>query len=272
MRLATIRLGRGTRAARVEDDSLFLLEAPDAAAAIAEGLTSATGKRAATPFSDADLAPLVPAPRKIVCLGMNYAGHIAELGRDAPGSPTLFAKFAVALVGGRDDIMLPLASRQVDWEAELAFVIGRTARHVDESEALDVIAGFTVMNDVSVRDWQWRTPQWLQGKTFDRTTPLGPVLVTGDEIDHARDLAITCTVDGEVRQSARTSELVFGPAEIVAYLSGIMTLEPGDVVATGTPAGVGAGRDPQVFLDHGQVVETTVERIGTMVNRCVRER
>jgi acylpyruvate hydrolase len=271
MRLTTIRLGRGTRAARVEDDALVLLDAPDAATAVAAGVAAGAGRRAATPFSDADLAPLVPSPRKIICLGLNYEGHIAELGRTAPDVPTLFSKFAVSLIGPHDDIVLPRESEQVDWEAELALVIGRTARRVDAAEGLDVIAGYTVCNDVSARDWQWRTSQWLAGKTFDRTTPLGPVLVTGDEIDHAADLAITCRVDGEVRQSARTSELVFGPGEIVAHLSRIMTLEPGDVVSTGTPAGVGAGRDPQVWLEPGQIVRTAVEGIGELVNHCVAE-
>lgn len=272
MRLVTVRLGDGTRAARVEGDALILLDAPDAAEALAAGVAEDAGRRAATPLSDSDLAPVIPHPRKIICLGMNYAGHIAELGRSAPEVPTIFAKYAVALVGARDDIVLPRVSERMDWEAELAFVIGRRARHVAAADAHAVIAGYTVCNDVSARDWQWQTPQWLQGKTFDRTTPLGPVLVTGDEIDHARDLEISCHVDGDVRQRARTSELVFDPTAIVAYLSTIMTLEPGDVVSTGTPAGVGAGRDPEVWLQPGQVVRTAVEGIGELVNVCVAER
>lgn len=272
MRLATIRTGDGgTRAARVDGGALQPLDAVDAVSALASGALEPDGGAATMPLEDADLAPVVPRPPKIICLGLNYEGHIREMGHDLPAYPTCFAKYTIALIGPRDDIVLPKVSSQVDWEAELAVVIGRPARHVTEREAADAIAGYAIMNDVSVRDYQHRTPQWLQGKTFERSTPLGPVLVTGDEIDDARDLRIGCDVDGEVRQSARTSELVFTPPGVVAYLSGIMTLEPGDVISTGTTAGVGAGRDPQVFLEPGQVVRTWVEGIGELVNTCVAE-
>lgn len=271
MRLATVRVGERTQAVRIDGDQVVLLDAPDAAAAIAGGVAQQPGRPAPDAAEDLDLAPLVPRPPKIICLGMNYAGHIAEMGRTPPDVPTCFAKYAVALIGPRDPIVLPKVSSQVDWEAELAVVIGRPARNVDEREAVEAIAGYTVMNDVSMRDFQRRTPQWLQGKTFEGSTPLGPVLVTGDEIDDAADLAITCTVDGDVRQSSRTSDQVFHPPEVVSYLSRIMTLEPGDVIATGTPAGVGAGRDPQVFLEPGQVVRTEIEGIGALVNPCVAE-
>jgi acylpyruvate hydrolase len=271
MRLATIRHEGTTRAARVDGDVVVPLDAPDAVAALAGGTTEPSGDREPLAFADVDLSPVVPQPRKIVCLGLNYASHILEMGHELPAHPTCFAKFAIALVGARDDIVLPAASSKVDWEAELAVVIGRAARHVSEADALDHVAGYTVLNDVTARDYQRRTAQWLQGKTFERTTPLGPVLVTGDEIGHAADLAISCEVDGEVRQSARTSELVFTPAQVIAYLSEIMTLEPGDVISTGTTGGVGAGRDPQVFLQPGQVVRTRIEGIGELVNTCVAE-
>lgn len=271
MRLATIRRDGTTRAARVDGDTVVPLDAPDAVTALTGGSTEPAGDRAPLALADVDLAPVVPRPRKIICLGLNYESHIVEMGHDLPEHPTCFAKFAIALIGARDDIVLPSVSSKVDWEAELAVVIGRPARHVGEDEALDHVAGYTVLNDISVRDYQRRTAQWLQGKTFERSTPLGPVLVTGDEIDHAADLAIGCDVDGEVRQSARTSELVFTPAKVIAYLSDIMTLEPGDVISTGTTGGVGAGRDPQVFLEPGQVVRTHIEGIGELVNTCVAE-
>lgn len=269
MRLATIRTGDGaTRAARLDGDALIPLDAPDAVQAMVNGTTDSDAGRAIA-FADADLAPLVPRPPKIICLGLNYETHIAEMGRELPEYPTCFAKFAVALTGSRDDILLPAVSSKVDYEAELAVVIGRPARHVTAGEAGAAIAGYTIMNDVSMRDYQFRSMQWLQGKTFERSTPLGPVLVTGDELDDARDLAISCSVDGDVRQAARTSDLVFPPHDVVAYLSRIMTLEPGDVIATGTPGGVGAGSDPPRFLQEGQVVVTQIEGIGQLRNRFV---
>jgi acylpyruvate hydrolase len=215
-----------------------------------------------------DLAPLVVRPGKIICLGLNYAGHVREMGHDPPEYPTLFAKFSGALIGARDPIVLPGTSDRVDFEAELAFVIGRPARHVAVGCALDHIAGFTVLNDVSVRDWQRRTSQWLQGKTFEHTTPIGPMLVTPDEVDGARDLRLGCEVDGVVRQDARTSDLVHPPAAIVAYISSIITLEPGDVISMGTPAGVAAGQDPPQFLRPGQRVRTWIEGIGELLNEC----
>lgn len=269
MRLATARHADGTTTAvRVDGDRMVPLDAPDALSALRD---DRTGAAAGEPVSaDAvDLAPVVPRPPKIICLGLNYETHIAEMGRELPEHPTCFAKFAVALTGPYDDIVLPAISSQVDYEAELAVVIGAPARDVDGADAGRVIAGYTILNDISMRDFQFRTMQWLQGKTFERSSPLGPVLVTGDEIDHARDLAISCTVDDEVRQSARTSDLVFAPAAIVAYLSRIMTLEPGDVISTGTPGGVGAASDPPRFLAAGQVVRTRIEGIGELVNTCV---
>jgi acylpyruvate hydrolase len=193
------------------------------------------------------------------------------MGRKRPEYPTLFAKFAGSLVGARDDIVLPAAAERVDWEAELAFVIGRRARHVRGREAEAAIAGFTVFNDVSARDWQSRTTQYLQGKTFEHTTPVGPALVTSDELDGALGLRITCEVDGRLMQDATTAELIFAPAEIVSYVSQVITLEPGDLIATGTPAGVGDGRDPKVYLQPGQVVRTAIEGVGELINRCVME-
>jgi acylpyruvate hydrolase len=158
----------------------------------------------------------------------------------------------------------------MDWEVELAIVIGKEGRHLTTEDALDVVAGWTVLNDVSARDFQRRTEQWLQGKTFERSTPVGPVMVTKDELD-ASDLALTTEIDGQAMQSSRTSDLLFKPAEIIAYISQIITLEPGDIIATGTPSGVGSGRNPQVWLKAGQTVTCKVEGIGELTNRCVAE-
>jgi acylpyruvate hydrolase len=275
MRLTTIRGTGGTRAARVEGDRVIELAAPDVGALLAAG-TDAVDAAAAQPgvehdLEAVDLAPVVPHPPKIICLGLNYEPHIREMGHDPPKVPTLFAKYTEALIGPRDPIVLPRVSARVDWEAELAFVIGTPVRHADAGAARAAIAGYTVCNDVSMRDWQRRTEQWLQGKTFEHSTPIGPVLVTPDEVDDARDLTVSCDVDGERRQSARTSELVFDPVEIVRYVSTILTLVPGDLISTGTPGGVGAGMNPPVFLHPGQVVRTAIEGIGELRNRCVAE-
>jgi acylpyruvate hydrolase len=275
MRLTTIRGSAGTRAARVDGDRVIELGAPDVGALLAAGpetLAAAAAQPGVEHDLDAvELAPVVPHPPKIICLGLNYEPHIREMGHTAPEVPTLFAKYTEALIGPRDPIVLPRVSDQVDWEAELAFVIGTPVRHADAAAARAAIAGYTICNDVSVRDWQRRTAQWLQGKTFEGSTPIGPVLVTPDEVDDARDLALRCEVDGTLRQSARTSELVFDPVAIVRYVSTILTLTPGDLISTGTPGGVGMGLDPPVFLHPGQLVRTTIEGIGELTNRCVTE-
>ena len=273
MRLATVRTPSGTRAARLEGDELVLLDAPDVGALLAGGAPGDRSGRGGdrVPLAGADLAPVVTAPDKVVCVGLNYADHIVEMGRELPSYPTLFAKFASGLLGPNDDLELPSASDAVDWEVELGVVIGRPVRRASLEEASDAIAGYTVVNDVSMRDWQSRTIQFLQGKAFDATTPVGPVLVTPDELGDPGSLALTCEVDGEVMQRSSTANLVFGPAEIVRYISQFASLAPGDLIATGTPGGVGAGRTPPVFLRPGQVMTTTIERIGSLVNRCVAE-
>jgi acylpyruvate hydrolase len=218
-----------------------------------------------------DYAPLVPAPEKILCVGQNYRDHIAEMGNEPPAYPTVFAKFASALVGAHDDIVLPAVSDAVDYEAELTVVIGTPVRHATPEQARAAIAGYTVMNDVSVRDWQYRTSQFLQGKTFDATTPLGPWLVTPDELPEG-GWDIGTVVDGETRQRSSTAELVFGAVDLVGYLSTIMTLRPGDVIATGTPGGVGHARRPPRYLTDGATVVTTVAGVGECRNVCRAER
>ena len=270
MRLVTIRTPDGTQAARLDADRIVPLDAPDVAAVLEAGIGAVPEAGPSIETADADLAPLISRPSKIICLGLNYRSHIEEMGAELPAHPTLFAKFPSALIGARDPIHLPEASNAVDWEGELAFVIGRRVRNASNDEAADAIAGYTICNDVSMRDWQWRTTQWLQGKTWENSTPLGPALVTPDEVDNAADLLLRCEVDGEVMQEARTSDLLFKPVAIVSYVSTITTLEPGDVFSTGTPGGVGAGMQPPRFLRPGQVVRTSIEGLGELVNECVK--
>jgi acylpyruvate hydrolase len=267
MRWATIRTADGTHAAIVEGDALLELDARDVGELLGRGDAQETG--IVHDLTTADFAPVVTHPGKIICQGLNYRSHILEMGHDLPAYPTLFAQFREALIGARDDIVLPVSSQQVDWEAELALVIGTRVRHASATEAADAIAGFTVANDVSMRDWQYRSIEFLQGKTWEHSTPVGPWLVTPDEVGGTDpDLEIRCEVDGVVRQASRTSELVFSSAELVAYASEFVTLEPGDLLLTGTPAGVGHGMQPPTYLAPGQVVRTVIGHIGELENRC----
>lgn len=281
MRFCTVRTPAGTRAAHVDgaadDAALSMLPFPDVRALLEAPDWRQTAAGFGEPggtLSTADLAPLVPAPTKILCLGLNYRTHIEELGRELPSHPTLFGKDAQSLLGPRDDLVLPRASDQPDWEAELAVIVGARVRHADVEQARAAIAGYTMLNDVSMRDWQWRTTQWLQGKMFEASTPLGPVLVTPDELAHVDgrvDVHVTCLVDDDLKQDARTSDLIFPPAEIVSYVSTFTTLNPGDIIATGTPGGVGSAATPPVYLQPGQTVVVRGEGLGACVNRCVRE-
>ena len=271
MRLATIRTQAGTRAARVEGADAVEIDAPDVGALLAdpdwaERARAADGPR--RPLSSADLAPVVPRPSKIICVGLNYRSHILEMGRELPEFPTLFAKYPEALIGPTDAILADPVSQAVDWEAELAVVIGAPARRLDEDGAAAAIAGFAVLNDVTMRDWQYRSLEWLQGKTFEATTPFGPELVTPDELlgGVRPELALRCLVDGEVVQSANTSDLVFDPVFLVRYLSQILTLNPGDVIATGTPGGVGHARRPPRYLSAGAVLVTEIDGLGQLTN------
>ncbi|MDO8210334.1 fumarylacetoacetate hydrolase family protein [Conexibacter sp. CPCC 206217] len=273
MRLATVRHQGGTCAARIEGETAALLDARDLGELLARGDGAAAAARVVgeIPAATARYAPPVTAPTKVVCVGMNYRGHIEETGEPEPEYPTLFAKFADALIGASDEIVLPRDSERVDWEVELVAVVGRELRHADADAAAAGIAGFTVGNDISVRDWQGRTTQWLQGKTFDSTTPVGPCVVTTDEIGTFPDLEIRCEVDGELRQRSRTSDLLRGPAELISYISAIVRLHPGDLVFTGTPAGTGIGHTPPLRLEPGQSVASSIEGIGALLNPCVAE-
>lgn len=274
MRLATLRTGGGTTAVRVEDGRLVAIDRPDVGALLADPDWRAVAEAADGPahgVDGADFAPLVVRPDKIVCVGLNYRAHILEMGHPLPETPTLFSKFTGALIGSADDIVVPPETEALDWEAELAVVIGCPVRRVPVADAGDAIAGYAVLNDVTARDWQNRTSQWLPGKTFEATTPFGPHLVTLDDpaVAGREGLDVTCEVDGEVVQQANTADLVFSPAELVSYVSTVITLLPGDVISTGTPGGVGHARTPPRYLVDGSRVVTRIAGLGACENRCV---
>lgn len=273
MKLLTLRTENGTVAVRQDGDTLTEIDGfTDVGVLLASDSWEQTAAEAngATHAADgADLAAVVPAPGKIICVGHNYRNHIKEMGREIPAHPTLFAKYAESLIGPNDDLALPQESDTVDWEAELAVVIGKKGRRISEADAADHIAGYAVLNDVSMRDYQFRTIQWLQGKTWEASTPFGPALVTKDEFSAGP--LMTSEVDGEVMQQTPTGDLVFTPEFLVSYISTIITLNPGDVIATGTPGGVGHARDPKRYLQEGEVLVTTIEGLGQLKNRVVKE-
>jgi acylpyruvate hydrolase len=227
----------------------------------------------AYPAAGADFAPLVPRPSKVICVGRGYRSHIQEVGRDLPDYPTLFAKFADALIGARDDIVRPPETGQLDWEAELALVVGSPARRARGTAASQAIAGFTVLNDATCRDWQFRTREWLQGKAWDSSTPVGPFLVTPDELPGGTRpaLSLRLTVDGELMQHDSTADLLFDPPALVEYVSTMVRLRPGDIIATGTPGGVGHARKPPRFLLGGETVVTEIKDPGRLENRVLKE-
>ncbi|MGE7544410.1 fumarylacetoacetate hydrolase family protein [Sporosarcina newyorkensis] len=209
----------------------------------------------------------VTAPGKIICVGHNYREHILEMGREIPKYPVVFAKFANTIIGPEDDIPFYPISEQLDYEAEFTFVIGKKANNVSEEDALDYVAGYTIANDVTYRDIQRRTLQWMQGKSVDGSAPLGPWLITTDELTDPSGLDVVLTVNGEVRQKTNTENLVFSVQKLVAFLSNLMTLEPGDVILSGTPGGVGVAMDPPQFLKDGDVVKIEIDKVGTLENR-----
>jgi acylpyruvate hydrolase len=224
-----------------------------------------------TPLADLELLPVICDPQKIICIGVNYADHAAETGAEPPPYPTVFAKFANALIAHGDPIVLPAASAKPDYEGELAVVIGRAGKHISEDDALAHVAGYTAMNDVSARDFQNHTSQWVIGKTPDTFAPLGPVLVTAAEVPDPQQLTLRTTVSGEVLQEASTADMLFPVRRLIAYLSQVMTLQPGDVIATGTPSGIGAARTPPRFLRRGDTVTVTVDGLTELTNPVVAE-
>lgn len=219
-------------------------------------------------LAEARLLAPVPRPGKVVCLGLNYRDHAAEGGEEVPGEPIIFSKASTSVIGPGESVVVPQASHKVDYEVELAFVIGRGGKCIAAGEAMRHVAGYTVLNDVSARDYQHEKPgrQWYLAKSFDTFCPIGPWIVTADEVGDPHCLDISCTVSGQLMQSSSTAEMAFRIPQIIEYVSRVFTLEPGDVVATGTPPGVGGARTPPRFLHGGDVVVCTVEKIGSLVN------
>lgn len=223
------------------------------------------------PLSSVHLLAPVPRPQKVLAIGLNYADHIAESGAKTPEKQIWFGKLGNAINGPHDPIHVPKASAAVDWEAELVFVIGTRCRHVPKEKAHEVIFGYACGNDVSVRDWQFHTAQWLVGKSFDTHAPIGPWIVTADEVGDPHALGIRCLVNGETRQNSNTGNLVFNCFDQIAYLSEAMTLEPGDMVFTGTPGGVGQSMKPPQFLKAGDTVRVEIDKIGAIEAKMVPE-
>ncbi len=283
MRLATYSGPRGERAAIVRDDQWYDVadassELPSSVIALLalgrEGLERAReAVERAQPLDRSGLKLRAPitSPEKIICIGLNYADHAAEGGQPIPDEPVVFNKFPTALAGPDDEIVLPPISQKVDYEAELVVVIGQGGRNIPEQSALDHVAGYTCGHDVSARDWQLEKPgnQWLLGKTFDTFAPIGPYLVTADEVPEPENLDIALRLNGETMQSSNTRHFIFSVRKLVSHVSQFATLKPGDLLFTGTPPGVGAARKPPVYLKAGDQVEVEIEKLGILRNRVV---
>jgi acylpyruvate hydrolase len=264
MRLVSVDSETGPRAALLRDGDVYEIEgeARSVDDLLGEGLPSALP--AAAPIQDAALLPPLARPGKVICIGLNYRSHAEEQGAEPPETPTFFAKFANALTPPGATVALPPWSAKVDYEAEVAFVIGERCKDASEDEALRYLAGYTLLNDLSARDYQFKTPQWMPGKVFDGAAPCGPALVTPDEAGPPDAIEIELRLNGEAMQSASTADLVHSIPALVAYLSKLMTLEPGDLVATGTPAGVGSLRKPRVWLKAGDEIVISSPQLGEL--------
>jgi 2-keto-4-pentenoate hydratase/2-oxohepta-3-ene-1,7-dioic acid hydratase in catechol pathway len=235
-----------------------------AAGRVGELAEAAAGDTSVAAVADPELLPPVPDPEKIVCIGLNYGAHAAEAGIEPPEVPTFFAKFRNALAAPGARVQLPAASDKVDYEAEVAFVVGRRCKEIDPGEALEAIAGYMLLNDLSARDLQFATPQWIPGKVFDGSAPCGPALVTPDEAGPDDAISFALELNGERMQEASTADLIFPVPELLAHLSQLMTMEPGDIVSTGTPAGVGSTRDPRVWLKAGDEIAISSPTLGVL--------
>ena len=248
----------------------FIESGPDAldkAAAFADQSPASARHK----LSEVKLCAPIPRPRKLICVGLNYRDHAAETGAQIPTVPTIFNKFATSVIAPGDKIVLPRVSKSPDYEAEFAFVIGRGGRHISSEEWRAHVFGYTMVNDVSARDYQRATSQWLMGKTFDTFAPIGPWIVTADEISDPHNLDIQIEINGEILQDSNTRELIFKIPDLISFLSSVFTLEPGDIVSTGTPAGVGFVRKPPRFLHPGDEVAVKIPAIGELRNPVVAE-
>ena len=282
MRLATIATSRGLRlhvkarsgyvdVADATGDPLLssvgaLLEAGSPALDMIRGLLDRDG----TSYDAADFGPAVPEPRRILCLGVNYAEHALEGGRQVPTWPEAFVRGADSVLSPYADLVRPALTERFDYEGELGVVIGTGGRYIPADKALDMVAGYVVLNDATARDWQRAGTQWTAGKNFEGSMPIGPELVTADEVD-VSDIALTTTLNGQVMQSARTSQMIVDVPSAIEFFSSFTRLAPGDVIATGTPGGVGFARQPPVWLEPGDIIEITIESVGTIRNRVVAE-
>lgn len=235
----------------------------------AELLTSWSNAGETYGLAEVKLLSPVTDPEKIICIGLNYLDHVRESNMEVPKVPVLFPKFNNCLVGHDEEVIIPEEVKQCDYEVELAVIIGKTASKVAKESAMEHVFGYTVLNDVSARDIQLNEAQWTRGKTIDRFAPTGPWIVTADEIENPGHLPISLTLNGQLMQNSNTKELIFDIPYLISFLSNTMTLKPGDIISTGTPPGVGMGRNPQVWLKPGDVVEATVEGIGTLRNTFV---
>ena len=273
MRLVTYDAGEGPRAGELRGDTVFDIwgdsepirgEDRTLAALLRGGLLPELEAAPGEGVDSVTLLPPITDPGKIVCIGLNYRSHAAEAGIDAPERPTFFAKYANALASPGASVSLPDGSDKVDYEAEIAVVIGARCSRIAADAALDYVAGYMLFNDLSARDWQFATPQWMPGKVFDGSAPSGPALVTPDEAGAHDAIEFKLELNGEVMQDASTSDLIHSVPEIVAHLSGLMTLEPGDIIATGTPSGVGSVRDPRVWLKPGDEIVISSPTLGEL--------
>ncbi len=286
MRWATVQSEEGPRACGVVNGQYVDVNAadPEMPATVRELLESGPDWQrrawAALPngvvrHDPANVTLLAPVPdaRKIVCIGLNYRDHAAESGVPVPTEPILFSKYSTTLIGHGAAIVLPAVSQEVDYEAELVVVIGRKGRHIPRQRALEYVGGYAVGHDVSARDWQLNKPgkQWMAGKSFDTFAPVGPELVTPDDVGDPHNLGIRLRLNGQTMQDSSTSQLVFGVDQLIAYLSQVFTLEPGDLIFTGTPPGVGMARKPPVWLKPGDTVEVEIDRLGMLKNTVIAE-
>jgi 2-keto-4-pentenoate hydratase/2-oxohepta-3-ene-1,7-dioic acid hydratase in catechol pathway len=253
------------------DSLLGLLRAGPTGLAHAKAVAGAAAPSARRSLQAVRVLPPIPRPPKLLCVGLNYRDHAEETKQPIPKVPIFFTKAPTSVIGPGAPIVLPIDSEQVDYEAEFAVVIGARCRRATPDQARESIAGYTILNDVSARDWQFRTSQWFIGKTFDTFGPMGPAVVTADEVGDPHTLDISLRLNGKEMQRSNTRNLIFGVPDLIAELSRVMTLEPGDVIATGTPAGVGFARKPPVFLKPGDQVEISIARIGSLSNPVVAE-